>query len=109
MYKIAAVGDRESVLAFKAFGMETVPVHTVAEASNAIRRLAGEDCALIFLTEQLAVQMPTEMSHYAEQTVPAIIMIPGSEGSLGQALAAISTAVERAVGADILGSKQAEN
>ena len=51
MYRIAAVGDRESVLAYKAFGMETVPASTPEEASAAIKRVAEEDFTVIFLTE----------------------------------------------------------
>ncbi len=104
MYKIAVVGDRESVLSFKAFGMETVPAASAKEAREAIHRLAEGEYAVIFLTEQLAVDLKPELDHYGEQTSPAIILIPGSKGSLGLGFAAITSAVERAVGADILGS-----
>ena len=101
MYKIGAVGDRESVLAFKAFGLETVPADTPEEAKNAIRRMEDEEFSIIFLTEQLAEGLPELITEYAEKPSPAVIMIPGSKGSLGIGMAAISAAVEKAVGADI--------
>lgn len=102
MYKIAAVGDRESVLTYKAFGITTVPAENAAQATNALHRLAADgDYAIILLTEQLAEQIPEVLERYAEHTTPAIIMIPGSKGSLHIGLDTISTAVERAVGADI--------
>ena len=107
MYRIAAVGDRESVLAYKAFGMETVPASTPEEASAAIKRLAEEDFTIIFLTEQLAVQLPELLAKYADQVSPAIIMIPGSKGSLGIGMEAISAADEQAVGADKFASSDA--
>ena len=107
MYKIAAVGDRESVLVYKAFGMETVPASSSAEASSAIKRLADEEYTIIFLTEQLAVQMPELIAKYADRVSPAIILIPGSQGSLGIGMSAISAAVEQAVGADIFASSDA--
>ena len=39
---------------------------------------------------------------YKDALTPAIILIPGKEGPLGIGMANIKTAVERAVGADIL-------
>ena len=54
------------------------------------------------LTEQLAAQLQPEIARYQDALTPAIILIPGKEGSLGIGMANIKTAVERAVGADIL-------
>ena len=101
MYKIGAVGDRESVLAFRAFGMETAAADTPEEAREAVKRMENEEFSIIFLTEQLAEGLPDLISEYAEKPSPAVIMIPGSKGSLGIGMAAISAAVEKAVGADI--------
>ena len=65
-------------------------------------RLAKEGCAIIYLTEQLAAGMAEDVARYKDELAPAIILIPGKEGSLGIGMANIKTAVERAVGADIL-------
>ncbi len=46
--------------------------------------------------------MSAEISRYKDAVTPAVILIPGKEGSLGIGLDAVKTAVERAVGADIL-------
>ena len=43
-----------------------------------------------------------EVARYKDALTPAIILIPGKEGSLGIGMANVKTAVERAVGADIL-------
>jgi V/A-type H+-transporting ATPase subunit F len=54
------------------------------------------------LTEQFGIQMEAEIARYKDQLTPAIILIPGKEGSLGIGMANVKRAVERAVGADIL-------
>jgi V/A-type H+-transporting ATPase subunit F len=102
MYKIAVLGDRESVMGFKALGLDVYPAETVDEARETLHRLAKEDCAVIYLTEQLGIQMEAEIAHYKDQLTPAIILIPGKEGSLGIGMANVKQTVERAVGADIL-------
>ena len=48
--RIAVVGDWNSILGFRALGLETVPVKDAQEAKEAVRRLAKEECAVIYLT-----------------------------------------------------------
>ena len=106
MYKIAVMGDRDSVLGFKALGLEVCPVADGEEGRRALHRMAKEDYAIIYMTEQLAAQIPgeipNEIEKYKDALTPAIILIPGKEGSLGIGMNSVTTAVERAVGADIL-------
>ena len=102
MYKIAVLGDKDSVLGFKALGLETFPAESVEEARHILHRLAKEDYAVVYLTEQLGVSMEADMARYKDQLTPAIILIPGKEGSLGIGMVNVKDAVERAVGADIL-------
>lgn len=102
MYKIAVLGDRDSVLGFKALGLDVYPVESAEEGRTALHRLAKENCAVIYLTEQLAVQLEAEVARYKDDLTPAIILIPGKEGPLGIGMSQVKRAVERAVGADIL-------
>lgn len=101
-YKIAVVGDRDSVLGFKALGLDVYPAENEEEARELLHKLAHEDCAVIYLTEQLAQHLEPEIARYKDEMKPAIIMIPGKEGSLGIGMANVKKSVERAVGADIL-------
>lgn len=102
MYKIAVLGDKDSVLGFRALGLEVFSADTAEQARPILHRLAKEGYAIIYLTEQLAAGLSAEMARYKDELTPAIILIPGKEGSLGIGMANIKTAVERAVGADIL-------
>jgi len=99
MAKIAVIGDRDSVLGFRALGLE---VHTVEDSTrHLLRKAAEEGCAAVFLTEALAAPLQEEIDRYKEALTPAIVLIPGKGGSLGLGETALHNAVERAVGADI--------
>ena len=101
-YKIAVMGERESVLGFAALGIEVCPVSTAEEGRLQLRRMAKENYAIIYMTEQLAAALEAEIARYQDSLTPAVILIPGKEGSLGIGMKNVKTAVERAVGADIL-------
>ena len=101
-YKIAVLGDKDTVLGFKALGLDTFPAQTADEARVILHRLAKEDYAVVYLTEQFAAQMEADIARFKDSLTPAIILIPGKEGSLGIGMRNIKQAVERAVGADIL-------
>jgi len=103
MYRIAVIGGFESVLGFKALGLEVFPVSETAEAILLLNRLAGEDCGVIYIEEDLAQDMADAIAKYKDSPLPAIIPIPGKGGSLGIGMASIKKNIERAVGADIIG------
>ena len=92
-------------MGFKALGLETYPVLDAAEATQTLRRLTreSEDYAIIYIEENLAEQLAGEINKFKDSPTPAIILIPGREGSLGLGLSALNAAVERAVGTNILG------
>ena len=64
--------------------------------------LCKGDYGIIFITEQAYVQIPEIIDEYKESPTPAIIPIPGKDGSLGIGIKNVKKNVERAVGADIL-------
>lgn len=101
-YKIAVIGDRNSVLGFRALGLETCFADDTAEAVPLLHRLAAENTAVIFITEQLAAGMKAEIDIYRENPRTAVILLPGKGGSLGLGMENLRGAVERAVGANIL-------
>ena len=104
MLKIAVIGGRETVMGFKALGLETYPAAEAAEAGRILRHLTrdSEDYAIIYIEENLAAELKHDIDRYKDVPKPAIILIPGREGSLGLGQSALKAAVERAVGSDIL-------
>ena len=102
MYKIGVIGDRESVLGFKAVGLDVFQTDDPSEAKKTLKKIAKEDFAIIYVTEQIYQYLLDEVEEYTDQRLPAIIPIPGKEGSLGIGMTSVKKSVERAVGADIL-------
>ena len=101
--KIAVLGERESIMGFKALGLEVFPILSAEECRETLHRLArGGQHAIIYLTESMAADCAADIDRYKDSLIPAIILIPGREGSLGLGQSALRAAVERAVGADIL-------
>ncbi len=49
-YKIAALGDRDSVIGFRALGLDVFPVDSVEQARSTLHRLAKENYAIVYLT-----------------------------------------------------------
>ena len=105
MLKIAVIGGRETVMGFKALGLETFSVDNAQEALAALKKLTREsdDYAIIYIEENLAAELEHEIARYKDSPSPAIILIPGREGSLGLGQNALRAAVERAVGTNNLG------
>ena len=56
MYKIAVIGGRDTVMGFKALGLETYPAADGAEAGRILKQLTREndDYAIIYIEENFA-------------------------------------------------------
>lgn len=102
MYKIAVVGDKDSILAFKALGVDVFPVVGAEESRRRVDILAKEKYGIIFITEQTAQLIPETIERYNREIVPAVILIPSNQGSLEIGLDRINRNVEKAVGSNIL-------
>lgn len=106
MYKIAVLGDYDSIYGFATLGLDTFPVSTHEEATEMLHRLASGRYGVIYITEAWAAQLKHEIAKYQDQITPAIIQIPGIAGNTGAGVAGVKKSVEVAVGSDILFSQQ---
>ena len=104
MYKVAVIGGRDTIMCFKALGLDVYAADKPEEARKVLREITGPESAyaIIYISENLAVGIKKEIDKFKDSPMPAIILIPGREGSLGIGRAALQDAVERAVGIDIL-------
>ena len=104
MFKIGVLGGRETVIGFKALGLDVFPVETELEARQTLRRLSRpeEEYAIIYVEENLALALDNEIARLKDDVTPAVILIPGRDGSLDLGQSALQAAVERAVGSNIL-------
>lgn len=102
MYKIAVIGDKDSIYGFAAIGLDIFPCDDPEEALHTIRKLAEQGYGVIYITEKLATPLQSELEEFREKPLPAIIPIPGVDGNTGIGLSNVSKFVEQAVGSDIL-------
>ena len=98
------MGGRETVMGFKALGLDVFPVESAEDARETLRRITrpDEDYTIIYMEEGTAEDLSAEIDRFKDSPSPAIILIPGREGPLGLGRSALKAAVERAVGSDIL-------
>ena len=106
MYKIGVIGGPDTVIGFKALGLDTFPVREAEEAGRILKKLtrseSGDEYAILYIEEGLAQGLSAQIDIFKDSPRPAIILIPGKDGSLGLGRSALTAAVERAVGANIL-------
>ncbi len=102
MYKIAVMGDWDSIYGFATLGLDTFPRTDPTEAGRTLRELAENNYAVIYITESLASKLRPEIDRYRLSQLPAIILIPGSSGNTGEGIRSVSKSVEQAVGSDII-------
>ncbi|MPM79073.1 V-type sodium ATPase subunit G [bioreactor metagenome] len=102
MFKVAVVGDKDSILAFKALGVDVFPVYDHEEARRTVDTIARNNYGIIFITEQIASLIPDTIERYNKEIIPAVILIPSNQGTLNIGMSRINNNVEKAVGSNIL-------
>jgi V/A-type H+-transporting ATPase subunit F len=99
---IAVLGDKDSVLYFRAIGVSVYPVANSGEAKPILERLCKENYAVIFVTEPIGREILPFIDDLAKDPLPSIVLIPNNRGSLGLGMERIRRAGIRAIGTDIL-------
>ncbi len=102
MYKVAVVGDKDSILGFKALGISAYPVLDKDEARRVVDSIAKDNYGIIFITEQTASLIPETIERYNNEIIPSVILIPSNQGTLNIGMKRIDKNVEKAVGTNIL-------
>lgn len=101
-YQIGVVGHRDAILPFRMIGFQIFPVNSSQEAINTLRKLADDNFGIIYLTEDIAKDIPETLNHYDSQLTPAVILIPTHKGRLGIGMRRVEENVEKAIGQNIL-------
>ncbi|MFH0926874.1 MAG: V-type ATP synthase subunit F [bacterium] len=103
MSKIAALGERDALLCFKALGVEIFPVTIPEEGINKLKTLLTDlQYGIILISESIAKDFSSEINQLRQKTEVIILVIPGYKGSLNTSLMEIKKLIERAVGIDLI-------
>lgn len=97
---MAILGEGDSVLAFKAGGVDAYYASDREEAKDLLRKLAKE-YGVIFITESLAASMDDLLKKFNAQPYPVIVPLPSDDGN-GYAQSKLRERMEKALGVDIL-------
>lgn len=113
--KIAIIGNKETILGFKALGIETFGATNRDEAVTLLFDLKNQEeksengldkkskYAIIFITEDLAEGInKEEYQKLSKNALPAIIPVPSSKGTSGYGIRRIGKIIEMAIGSDII-------
>ena len=102
MAKIGVIGESDSVLLFKAVGLDVFFEDEGERANRTLHCLAREGYAAVFVTEKLFSACAETIEEFKGQPYPAIVPIPDNSGSRGVGEKMLRQNVEKAVGMDIL-------
>jgi len=102
MHKVGVIGSHDSIRCFKTVGLDVFPCEDSEKASRVLKKIAKEDYAIIYITEILAKDIKKTIDKYNARKLPAIIPIPGVDGTHNVGLGHLKKSVEHAIGADII-------
>ena len=103
--KVAVIGEKQIVTAFKAIGFDTFFADDPSAATEILRTLVKEGSyAIIYITEDVAVKMDETLEILKNRAYPIVLPIP-SLAPNGYGMDCIKKGVERAIGVDILFNK----
>lgn len=104
LYQVGVIGDRDSIIGFKALGMTVMEAQTAEDAQKLIQFMVEQDFSVIYITEALAEGNLELIKDLRARRLPAIIPIPSITGSTGLGMRQVRESVRKAVGIDIFDS-----
>jgi V/A-type H+-transporting ATPase subunit F len=107
MYRVGVIGDRDSVMGFRALGLYVMVAEDRESILRHLEAVLDDGFAVVYITEHAAVLVPEELEAARTRKIPAFVPIPSTRGTLGIGMAQVKDTVKKAVGVDILGFDRA--
>jgi V/A-type H+-transporting ATPase subunit F len=108
MFRVAIVGDKGSVLSFRALGLNAYAIDKPEEVRDIWPQIIEEGYAVIFVTETLYLQIKDLLPVTDEGKTPIVLIIPEATGGTKLGVRRIKETVEKAIGVDIVSGKAEE-
>ncbi len=103
--KVAVIGEKQIVTAFRAIGFSTFFADTPLAATDILRSLVKDGSYMvIYITEDIAEGMNEVLEALKNRPYPIVVPLPSLSKS-GYGMECIKKDVERAIGVDILFNK----
>jgi V/A-type H+/Na+-transporting ATPase subunit F len=104
--KVAFIGDADSVLGFRALGVETVVPDDGDDARSQFERLVKEKTSVIMITEDLMEELQEHIDGTVHMAIPSVVVLPGIKGTQKKGEHTIRELIIRAVGVDLMSEEQ---
>ncbi len=106
MSDIAVIGDRDSVIAFKALGVETYfwkedMAATEEEWKKELNAVLDKEYKIILMTEDFHKKCRIRIEELYQRVFPVFIAIPNNKGTKRYGFDLVRSLVARAIGTDI--------
>ena len=109
MSKIFVLGDKETIFPFEAVGAALFPVLTVEDFRAAWNEIKAQKApALIFLTPTAHALGQREVQAARAEGKNTIVVLPFAKGETEPGLEEMRHELARAIGADLIGKKNAK-
>jgi len=104
MTKIAVLGEKKMVLAFRSLGLDVFGIESDSEFEEAFQKV--KDYNILFITDSMAKKHESRIAPLYSQPLPAILIIPGHKDDRDYGTASLNKTIERALGSsDMAGSQ----
>ncbi|MBU3942825.1 V-type ATP synthase subunit F [Patescibacteria group bacterium] len=99
--KVAVLGEKKLILAFKSLGIDILGIEKEGDFELAKEKIANDDYGVLFITESTAKKYNKEIEEFYLKTLPAVLIIPGTEDVLHVGKESLKKTIERALGSDL--------
>jgi len=99
---IAVVGNKDTVLVFKALGMDVYFPNEDNSAASILKQLVEYGYRIILITEREAILAGNYIESLTTTPYPIILPIPDGVGNYGLAAGKIAANIEKACGGRVL-------
>jgi len=100
-HRIAVVGDATSVAGFRPLGFAVYPVEHAEDARGHWAEIVQGEYGAVFVTEPVYAALADLVTEVADQSVPAVTVIPAAGSPGGVGAAKLDRAIERALGTSV--------
>ncbi|OYD15241.1 hypothetical protein CH333_06225 [candidate division WOR-3 bacterium JGI_Cruoil_03_44_89] len=104
--KLAAVGEYDVIMPFKAVGVEIYPVTSDKDFIQMVMKLIEEEVGVIFLSDKFLDGVESIFKKVSVRPLPCLIPIPGPLGATEFARKRMRNLVKKACGVDIMGKRK---
>jgi len=100
--RVAFVGDADSVLGFKALGVDTRVPDSDDDAREIFQELVKAETSIIMITEDMMDVLHEQIEETVHRAIPSVVVLPGITGTRRRGEDTIRELIIRAVGVDLM-------